>query len=234
MHQCRVHLTCEPDFRLSAVRGQCLGIAEFAEVFQGRLISAQDVVHHGFPRNVLDLPSGEVEIPCEGVCRRGGKSFHHAFPNEGTGFRVRFVEFDLVDETSLECRIEVLGKVGRGDHDALEVIDLKTGAKKIKTRSCYVIANLEWIKGKDPYFKFSSCGDRFLEACIKNHDDERPVEWENVITVLKDIQCLIFPGYRVAEEIDSLTLRFVTGERVNRIVSMLTREIKNGPPFVYS
>ncbi len=55
---------------------------------------------------------------------------------------------------------------------------------------------------------------------------------ENVITVLKDIQCLIFPGYRVAEEIDSLTLRFVTGERVNRIVSMLTREIKKALCFV--
>ena len=55
---------------------------------------------------------------------------------------------------------------------------------------------------------------------------------ENVITVLKDIQCLIFPGYRVAEEIDSLTLRFVTGERVNRIVSMLTREIKKALSFV--
>ena len=66
------------------------------------------------------------------------------------------------------------------NHEPMEVVDLKTGAKKIKTRSCYVIANLEWIKEKDPYFKFSSCGDRFLEACIKNHDDERPVEWERL------------------------------------------------------
>lgn len=66
------------------------------------------------------------------------------------------------------------------NHKPMEVVDLKTGAKKIKTRSCYVVANLEWIKEKDPYFKFSSCGDRFLEACIKNHDDERPVEWERL------------------------------------------------------
>ncbi|MBQ1713980.1 MAG: serine acetyltransferase, partial [Treponema sp.] len=49
---------------------------------------------------------------------------------------------------------------------------------------------------------------------------------ENVVNVLRDIQSLIFPGFRIAEELDSMTLRFVTGERVNRIISMLTREIK--------
>ena len=36
----------------------------------------------------------------------------------------------------------------------------------------------------------------------------------------------IFPGFHTAEDIDRQTLRFVTGERVNRIVSMLTREIQ--------
>ena len=49
---------------------------------------------------------------------------------------------------------------------------------------------------------------------------------ENVIAVLHDLQYLIFPGYRIAEELDSATLQYVTGERVNRILSMLTREIK--------
>lgn len=55
---------------------------------------------------------------------------------------------------------------------------------------------------------------------------------QNVIAVLKDLQCLVFPGYRVAEEIDELTLKFITGERVNRIVSLLTREIKRALSFV--
>lgn len=55
---------------------------------------------------------------------------------------------------------------------------------------------------------------------------------ENVISILHDLQYLIFPGYRNAEELDSGTLRFVTGERVNRILSMLTREIKKALVFV--
>ena len=55
---------------------------------------------------------------------------------------------------------------------------------------------------------------------------------ENVISVLHDLQYLIFPGYRTAEDIDSATLRYVTGERVNRILSMLTREIKKALSFV--
>ncbi len=49
---------------------------------------------------------------------------------------------------------------------------------------------------------------------------------QNVVAVLQDIRGLIFPGFHTAEEIDSQTLRFVTGERVNRIVSVLTREIQ--------
>ncbi len=49
---------------------------------------------------------------------------------------------------------------------------------------------------------------------------------QNVIEVLSNLQSLIFPGFRTAEEIDNVTLRFVTGEKVNRVVSMLTREIE--------
>jgi len=55
---------------------------------------------------------------------------------------------------------------------------------------------------------------------------------ENVVNVLRDIQCLIFPGFRVAEDLDSQNLRFVTGERVNRIISVLTREIKKALVYV--
>ena len=49
---------------------------------------------------------------------------------------------------------------------------------------------------------------------------------QNVVAVLQDLRALIFPGFHTAEDIDRQTLRFVTGERVNRIVSMLTREIQ--------
>ena len=47
---------------------------------------------------------------------------------------------------------------------------------------------------------------------------------ENVISALKDIQSLIFPGFRSAEYLDSNNLRYVTGERIHRIVAVLTQE----------
>lgn len=55
---------------------------------------------------------------------------------------------------------------------------------------------------------------------------------ENVILVLNDLQSLIFPGYRKAEDVQCKTLRFVTGERVNRIISLLTKEIQKAQCFV--
>ena len=54
---------------------------------------------------------------------------------------------------------------------------------------------------------------------------------ENVISVLHDLQSLIFPGYRTAEFLDKQTLRYVTGERVHRIIHTLTHEIQKS--FLY-
>ncbi len=56
-------------------------------------------------------------------------------------------------------------------------------------------------------------------------NDNFPVR-ENVVSALHDLQCLIFPGYKTAEELDSSNLRYITGQRVNRIVSLLTKEIQ--------
>jgi len=55
---------------------------------------------------------------------------------------------------------------------------------------------------------------------------------QNVVSVLQDLQSLIFPGFRTAELIDQQTLRFVTGERVNRIISMLTKEIQKALVYI--
>ncbi len=49
---------------------------------------------------------------------------------------------------------------------------------------------------------------------------------ENVVAVINDLQSLVFPGYRTAEEVNSQNIRYITGQRVNRIVSMLTKEIQ--------
>ena len=49
---------------------------------------------------------------------------------------------------------------------------------------------------------------------------------ENVVSVINDLQCLVFPGYRTAEDIDSHNIRYITGQRVNKIVNILTKEIE--------
>lgn len=49
---------------------------------------------------------------------------------------------------------------------------------------------------------------------------------ENVVSVLHELQCLIFPGYKTNEEVDGENLRYVTGQHVNRIICILTKEIQ--------
>lgn len=55
---------------------------------------------------------------------------------------------------------------------------------------------------------------------------------QNVISVLKDLIYLIYPGYKMPEHIDQETLKFSTGEKVHRIISVLTKEIKNALFYV--
>lgn len=49
---------------------------------------------------------------------------------------------------------------------------------------------------------------------------------ENVIFILHDLECLVFPGFQLHERIASSSLRYLTGMRVNRIADMLTAEIE--------
>lgn len=65
-----------------------------------------------------------------------------------------------------------------------------------------------------------------VEGGINRTGSEHFPNRENVVSVLHDIQCLIFPGYKTAEELDSVNLRYVTGQRVNKIISVLTKEIE--------
>ena len=66
--------------------------------------------------------------------------------------------------------------------------------------------------------------DRY--GLINRADAENFPNRQNVVAVLSDIQSLIFPGFRVAEYIDPVNIRYVTGERVNNIIANLTREIQ--------
>jgi len=67
---------------------------------------------------------------------------------------------------------------------------------------------------------------------INMYEARRFPNRENVINVIHDIQSLIFPGFRVEEDINPQTLKFYTGEKVNRIITVLTEEIKKALVFV--
>ena len=66
--------------------------------------------------------------------------------------------------------------------------------------------------------------DRY--GLINRNDAENFPNRQNVVSVLTDIQSLVFPGFRVAEYIDPVNIRYVTGQRVNNIIANLTREIQ--------
>ncbi len=48
---------------------------------------------------------------------------------------------------------------------------------------------------------------------------------ESVAEALRDIENIIFPGFREDSDLDRETLRFVTGERVHRVLRNLTGEV---------
>jgi len=67
---------------------------------------------------------------------------------------------------------------------------------------------------------------------INRNEAENFPNRENVVNVLSDIQSLIFPGFREAEDINQWNIRYVTGQRVNSIITNLTKEIQKA--LIYS
>jgi len=67
---------------------------------------------------------------------------------------------------------------------------------------------------------------------INRNDAENFPNRQNVVAVLQDLQSLIFPGFRVAEDINPTNMRYITGQRVNNIIAKLTREIEKALIYV--
>lgn len=61
---------------------------------------------------------------------------------------------------------------------------------------------------------------------INRSEGENFPNRENVIKVLGELQCLIFPGFKTAESINPENIRYITGQRVNNIIAILTAEIQ--------
>lgn len=66
--------------------------------------------------------------------------------------------------------------------------------------------------------------DRF--GGINRSEGENFPNRENVIKVLGELQCLIFPGFKTAESINPENIRYITGQKVNNIIAILTVEIQ--------
>ena len=56
---------------------------------------------------------------------------------------------------------------------------------------------------------------------------------ENVVSVLKDIQAVIFPGFHQAQNIDKNNLKYVIGEKLSRIANVLTKEIEKALLYAF-
>ena len=61
---------------------------------------------------------------------------------------------------------------------------------------------------------------------VNRNEEENFPNRQNVVSILTDLQSLVFPGFRTAEDIDPINLRYVTGQKVNNIIAKLTREIQ--------
>ena len=59
----------------------------------------------------------------------------------------------------------------------------------------------------------------------RNYTEDFPNR-QNVVSILSDLQTIVFPGFRAAEDIDSVNIRYITGQKVNNIIANLTREIQ--------
>jgi len=57
---------------------------------------------------------------------------------------------------------------------------------------------------------------------------------QNVVSILQDLQSLVFPGFKYDEDINPENIRYITGQKVNNIIAQLTREIQKALLYTIS
>ena len=55
---------------------------------------------------------------------------------------------------------------------------------------------------------------------------------QTVQDILRDLQNIVFPGFNTAEKLDRDSLKYTTGERINRLVSNLTAETQKALLYI--
>ncbi len=69
---------------------------------------------------------------------------------------------------------------------------------------------------------------------INRNDAENFPNRQNVVAVLSDLQTIIFPGFKSAEDINPTNIRYVIGQKVNSVISNLTKEIQKALTYSYN
>ncbi len=69
---------------------------------------------------------------------------------------------------------------------------------------------------------------------INRSDTDNFPNRQNVVSILQDLQSLVFPGFRTAEEVNPDNIRYITGQKVNNIIANLTREIQKALIYTIS
>lgn len=69
---------------------------------------------------------------------------------------------------------------------------------------------------------------------VNRNDTENFPNRQNVVAVLSDLESLIFPGFKCAEDINPTNIRYITGQKVNNIIANLTKEIQKALIYSYN
>lgn len=85
--------------------------------------------------------------------------------------------------------------------------------------------------------------DNLIDGILKSYDEyglinrndaENFPNRQNVVAVLTDLQTIIFPGFKSAEDINPTNIRYVIGQKVNNVLACLTKEIQKALTYSYN
>jgi serine O-acetyltransferase len=68
---------------------------------------------------------------------------------------------------------------------------------------------------------------------LKYHESENFPNRQILISILDDLRCLLFPAFSKSVYADTENIRYVTGERIHRIIPLLTHEIQKAMKYVF-
>lgn len=104
---------------------QSFFVAEGLQHFEVGLFAVEDAFDAAFADDVLNLSPAELVVVGDGSGLFDFCEFRkQVFPDPHPGVGIGSAEFDFEQETALEGGVEIVGEVGGGDKDAVELFHL--------------------------------------------------------------------------------------------------------------